>query len=134
MPFESPDYQLGKLMEQVTDGKIQLPDFQREWKWDDAHIASLLASISVGHPIGVLMMLDVGGDDVDFAAKPLSGADDDSVGDPERLLLDGQQHTTSLFQALYSNRPVQTRDTRQRRRRPPKRPCARYSKKSIPVE
>lgn len=114
MPFESPDYDLSDLIQQVADGKIQLPDFQREWKWDDDHITSLLASVAVGHPIGVLMMLEVGGDEVDFAAKPLSGADDDSVGDPERLLLDGQQRTTSLFQALYSSRPVQTSDARQK--------------------
>ncbi len=34
MPFESPDVPLGDLLKQVTTGKIQLPDCQREWKWD----------------------------------------------------------------------------------------------------
>ena len=46
MPFESPDYPLSELLKETRDGKIQLPDFQREWKWDDDHIRSLLASIS----------------------------------------------------------------------------------------
>ena len=115
MPFESPDYLLSDLMKSVGDGKIQLPDFQREWKWDDDRIASLLASISVGHPVGVLMMLEVGGSDVNFAAKPLAGAGNGTIVGPERLLLDGQQRMTSLFQALASGRAVQTSDGRKKR-------------------
>ena len=115
MPYESPDYPLSDLMDNVGNGKIQLPDFQREWKWDDDHITSLLASISVGHPVGVLMMLEVGGNDVNFAAKPLAGAEKGVTGAPERLLLDGQQRMTSLFQALASDCAVQTSDGRKRR-------------------
>lgn len=115
MPFESPDYLLSDLMKSVGSGLIQLPDFQREWKWDDDRIASLLASISVGHPVGVLMMLEVGGNGVNFAAKPLAGAEEGVTGQPERLLLDGQQRMTSLFQALASSRPVQTTDGRKKR-------------------
>ena len=115
MPYESPDYPLSDLMDNVGNGKIQLPDFQREWKWDDDHITSLLASISVGYPVGVLMMLEVGGSDINFAAKPLAGAEKGATGAPERLLLDGQQRMTSLFQALASDRAVQTSDGRKRR-------------------
>ena len=80
MPFESPDYLLSELMKNVGNGTIQLPDFQREWKWDDDRIASLLASISVGHPVGVLMMLEVAGNDLNFAAKPLAGAEGGVAG------------------------------------------------------
>ena len=115
MPFESPDYLLADLMKDVGNGKIQLPDFQRQWKWDDDRIAALLASISLGHPVGVLMMLEVGGTDVNFAAKPLSGAEGAATNEPERLLLDGQQRMTSFFQALASNRAVQTSDGRKKR-------------------
>ncbi len=115
MPFESPDYRLDELMRDVGNGKIQLPDFQREWKWDDDRIAGLLASVSLGHPVGVLMMLEVGGTDVNFAAKPLSGAETKATHEPERLLLDGQQRMTSFFQALASDRPVETSDGRRKR-------------------
>ena len=112
MPFESPQHDLSDLMKNIGTRKIQLPDFQREWKWDDDRIVSLLASISMGYPIGVLMALDVGGD-VNFAAKPLAGVDEENaVAAPERLLLDGQQRMTSLFQALVSDQPVNTRDQR----------------------
>lgn len=58
MPFESPDYPLADLLNGVAGGKIQLPDFQREWKWDDECIASLLANIGLDHPVGVVMMLE----------------------------------------------------------------------------
>lgn len=36
---------LGELLKQVAAAKVQLPDFQREWKWDTDRIASLLARI-----------------------------------------------------------------------------------------
>ena len=36
--FQSPDYLLSELMQKVGDGRIQLPDFQREWVWDNDHI------------------------------------------------------------------------------------------------
>ncbi len=102
MPFQNPKYSLQDLLKQVGDGLIQLPDFQREWKWDDDRITSLLASVMLDHPIGVLMMLETGGDSSNFAATPLSGSNAPKVK-PQRLLLDGQQRMTSLFQALASN-------------------------------
>lgn len=115
MPFESPDVPLGDLLQQVAQGKVQLPDFQREWKWDSDRIASLIASVGQGHPVGVVMTLEVGGDSVNFAPKPLAGVDPAGMRAPEELLLDGQQRTTSLFQALFSGKPVATKDSREKK-------------------
>ena len=115
VPFESPDVPLGDLLKLVATGKLQLPDFQREWKWDTDRIASLIASVGQGHPVGVVMTLEVGGDGVHFAPKPLAGVTGAALMSPEQLLLDGQQRTTSLFQALHSGRPVATKDARERR-------------------
>ena len=69
MPFDSPDLNLGDLLREVGSGKIRLPDFQRDWKWDTDRIAGLLASVSLGYPVGVVMLLDVGGPDVQFATQ-----------------------------------------------------------------
>jgi uncharacterized protein with ParB-like and HNH nuclease domain len=44
--FDSTKTELGKLLEAIVSGKIQPPDFQRGWAWDDEHIRSLLVSIS----------------------------------------------------------------------------------------
>jgi hypothetical protein len=113
MPFESPDYPLNELLKQVSAGTVQLPDFQREWKWDDDRIRSLLASISMGHPVGVVMMLETGGEGARFANKPIAGVK--TTLSPDRLLLDGQQRLTSLFQALLNDGPADTADPRGKR-------------------
>lgn len=97
MPFDSPDRPLGELLTNIAKGKLQLPDFQREWKWDDDRIVGLLASISLGYPVGVVMTLEVGGEGVAFAPRPLSGVEDKELAAPEELILDGQQRLTSLF-------------------------------------
>jgi uncharacterized protein with ParB-like and HNH nuclease domain len=112
MPFDSPDYDLEELLKDVGSGEIQLPDFQRPWKWDDDRIRSLIESISYEHPIGVVMMLEIGGDGVRFKPTPLAGVLGASAVNPEHLLLDGQQRLTSLFQALASRDAVDTVDAR----------------------
>ena len=42
--FDSTKTRLADLMKDIVQGKIQLPDFQRGWVWDDEHIRSLLTS------------------------------------------------------------------------------------------
>jgi len=117
MPFDSPDLNLGnELLKDIRSGKIRLPDFQRDWKWDVDRISSLLASVSLGYPVGVVMLLETGGADVQFATRLVSGVCLAGADKPaERLILDGQQRLTSLFQALESGDVVQTQDTRKQR-------------------
>ena len=117
MPFDSPDLNLGnELLKDIRSGKIRLPDFQRDWKWDVDRISSLLASVSLGYPVGVVMLLETGGADVQFATRLVSGVCLAGADKPaERLILDGQQRLTSLFQALESGRVVLTQDTRKQR-------------------
>ncbi len=113
--FDSPDLNLGQLLRDVHEGAVRLPDFQREWKWDDDHIRSLIASIARGHPVGVLMLLEVGGDGARFAPTPVSGVALPSPVEPDQLILDGQQRLTSLYQSLLSGKPVRTTDARGKR-------------------
>ena len=46
--FDSTKEDLFDLLKQISACKIQLPDFQRDWVWDDPDIRSLLASIVRG--------------------------------------------------------------------------------------
>jgi hypothetical protein len=117
VPYDSPDLNLGdELLKDVRLGKIRLPDFQREWKWDVDRIASLLSSVSLGYPIGVVMLLETGGADVQFATRLVSGVEAATATTPaERLILDGQQRLTALYQSLAAGKPVQTQDTRRKR-------------------
>jgi len=114
MPFESPDTPLSELLKSAESGKIQLPDFQRKWKWDNDRIRGLLSSISLGHPVGVIMLLEVGAE-LNFAVELISGVPKTATKKPERLLLDGQQRLTSLYQSLLSLEPVKTQDSRKKK-------------------
>jgi hypothetical protein len=111
--FDSTKETLKKLLEKVHDGSIQLPEFQREWVWEDERIKSLLASVSLSYPIGTLMLLQTGNPDVRFKARPIQGAPS-APSDPERMLLDGQQRMTSLYQVLASGEVVRTQDDRKK--------------------
>ena len=110
--FSSDELPLAQLLDEAASGELQLPDFQRGWVWDDDHIRSLLASISLSYPIGAVMTLVAGNPGVNFKARLLEGVKLEPRPEPERLLLDGQQRLTSLFQALKSRDPVHTRTRR----------------------
>ena len=110
--FTSDVLRLPDMLSAVGQGALQLPDFQRSWVWDDDHIRSLLASISLSYPIGAVMTLQTGNAEVRFQPRLLEGVECDQPSDPEVLLLDGQQRLTSLYLALKSPKPVETRDAR----------------------
>lgn len=112
MLFETNPIDLSELMAKVLDGRIQLPDFQRPWKWDDERIVSLLSTVTLGYPLGVMMTLETGGSGTRFKPRPLDGSEVAPETEPTELLMDGQQRLTSLFQALASGKPVDTMDVR----------------------
>ncbi|MCB9171724.1 MAG: DUF262 domain-containing protein [Ardenticatenales bacterium] len=107
--FDSTKASLKELLDEIKVGKIQLPDFQRGWVWDDDHIRDLLVSIARSFPIGAVMLLEAGGD-VRFETRPIEGLEQSVPKDrkPERLILDGQQRLTTLTQALTLDAPVHT--------------------------
>src|SRR6185436_4295846 len=111
--FDSTKTPLLDLLARADSGKLQLPDFQRGWVWDDERIRSLLASVSVSFPIGAVMLLETGGQHVRFKPRPLTGTHERlrHIG-PETLILDGQQRLTSLYQALVSVVAAETKDTK----------------------
>jgi hypothetical protein len=110
MGFQTPQYKLSDYLDWTTNGKIQLPDFQREFKWDDERIRALLVTVLRGHPLGVVMLLRTGNDQIRFKPRPVEGVS--TSANPDWLLLDGQQRLTSLTQALSSHGIVATKDVR----------------------
>ena len=44
------------LMTDITDGKIKLPQFQRNYVWDTKDSAGFLDSILRGYPIGTFIL------------------------------------------------------------------------------
>ena len=110
--FDTKEPQLKTLLDQAHNGKMQLPEFQRGWIWNDARIKDLIASVAQGFPIGAIMRLDAGGS-FSFKERPIEGCSPTET--PETLLLDGQQRITSLYQALKYEHAVKTRDARGKR-------------------
>lgn len=107
--FDSTKASLNDLLREIREGKIQLPDFQRGWVWDDDHIRDLLVSIARSFPIGAVMLLEAGGE-VRFETRPVEGLEGKipKGQKPEKLILDGQQRLTTLTQALALEAPVST--------------------------
>ena len=107
--FDTNPVLLHTLLKTCEDGKLQLPDFQRSWVWEEERIMSLIASVSRGFPMGALMSLkskiDTG---VVFAYRPIEGAPVAAQSKPEQLLLDGQQRMTSLYQSCMRRQVVAT--------------------------
>lgn len=101
---------LKDLLKHCDTGKLQLPDFQRGWVWDEDRIVSLIASIARAFPVGTLMTLKSDtGVGRQFAHRAIEGTAK-GIGDqlPSELLLDGQQRMTSLYQSCFVKSPVRT--------------------------
>ena len=108
--FDTPKEDLKDLLRKVDEGKLQLPEFQRDYVWGDEDVRSLIASIGKGFPVGALLTLETGGE-VDFKPRLLAGVPQ-TDSRPAELLLDGQQRMTSLYQSTYASAPVRTRTVR----------------------
>ncbi len=108
--FDTNPVLLQSLLKTCEDGKLQLPDFQRSWVWEEERIMSLIASVSRGFPMGALMSLKSKiGEGVIFARRPIEGAPAAAAQtQPEQLLLDGQQRMTSLYQSCMRRQVVAT--------------------------
>ncbi|NJC47944.1 UNVERIFIED_ORG: hypothetical protein GGR78_001195 [Xanthomonas campestris] len=105
--FDSTKLPLKDLLKDVVQGKIQLPDFQRGWVWDDEHVRSLLVSLGRSFPVGAVMLLETGGE-VRFQVRPVENVPLEGLAAPEKLILDGQQRLTTLTQVLKLSGPVKT--------------------------
>lgn len=105
--FHSNDISISEILTSIHKSDVQLPDFQRGWVWDDYRIKALIASISNSYPVGAVMFLEYGGDNIRFKYRPFLGA---NYGpNPDKLVLDGQQRLTSIFCSMFSKKVVETK-------------------------
>jgi hypothetical protein len=107
--FSSDKLVLKDILTLVSDGKFQLPDFQRSWVWDQDRIRGLIASVTMSYPIGAIMLLEGGNLSIKLKPRILDGVLIDTKTVPDMLILDGQQRITSLYQAMFSKNPVKTK-------------------------
>lgn len=110
--FDSTKRGLSEILNSINSGDVQLPDFQRNWIWDDEHVKSLLVSVSQSYPIGAIMLMQTGNPSVQFKPRSIEGVVNVNGTEPSHLILDGQQRMTSLYLSLLSRESVPTRDIR----------------------
>jgi hypothetical protein len=91
---------LSEIFKKVNQGVLLLPDFQRDYKWDWDKQRSLLASLLLGFPVGSILILK--GNSNAFASRKIGDIKQAEQGDDFKCeyLLDGQQRTTTLYNAL----------------------------------
>jgi len=108
--FDITKYPLLDILKDIKTGRIQLPDFQRDWVWDDFQVRRVLASVSLAYPIGAVMMLQQGNHQVQFKPRLVDSITLPEPQPPNLLILDGQQRLTTLFMVLLSGQPVVIKD------------------------
>lgn len=96
--FSANSRQVGELLRSIHDGKLALPDFQRNFVWDDRRTVALLRSIMCQYPAGSLLFW-TGSETKVFAERAFEGAPE-LTGRPVELVLDGQQRLTALYTAM----------------------------------
>lgn len=106
--FEADGKKLSDLLDSVQNHELQLPDFQRGWVWEDNRIRALLASLTLGYPIGAIMLLESGGE-FHFKCRNVEGSGSEVV-DPKLMILDGQQRLTSTFLSMRNKEAVETQN------------------------
>ena len=86
------------LVNEARLGKLRLPEFQRDWKWNRRQVIRLFDSIRKNYPIGGFLTLEAT-EQLNLSPRLLSGIE--SADDPiESYVLDGQQRMTAGL-ALY---------------------------------
>lgn len=90
------------LVKRAYEGRLVLPDFQRDFVWTRQDIEELIKSLLENVFIGVLLIQKVDNpENPPFKVTTVKGVPPEKMH-PEELILDGQQRITSLFYAIYS--------------------------------
>lgn len=93
----SRDLDLVSMLDGIDGGRVGLPNFQRDFDWNEPDVASLLATVLSGWPAGSLLLML--GRPSFFDLRNFEGSPPLTPG-IQYVVLDGQQRLTSLYHAL----------------------------------
>lgn len=96
------DKTLGVWFQNIQQGQIKLPRFQRYEAWDRGRITSFLNTIINNLPIGVTLALEVAGEEK-FISRYIVSAEPNVQGTVTQHLLDGQQRLTAFWRSMHNN-------------------------------
>ena len=92
-------YELEDLVSEAWRGRVRVPHFQRDFRWNTQDVVRLFDSIIKGYPIGSLLLWvrRSGPDRITLGSLSI----DAPAGDNILWVVDGQQRITSLANALH---------------------------------
>ena len=90
---------LKNILDQIDEGRLALPQFQRGYVWKRWQVRNLMESLYQDFPIGSMLVWQT-----KARQHEVKGAGDLPLGGHE-LLLDGQQRLTSLYGIVRGKRP-----------------------------
>jgi len=109
---QKPDHvSLNTLIVRLKEGRFVIPDFQREFEWRPWDINALIRSIFLDYYIGSLLLWKGKRENFDaLSCEIIYGFDNTtspnswnySKGNPEHIVLDGQQRLTALYYAFIA--------------------------------
>lgn len=86
---------ISRIIGDIENGKVAIPEFQREYTWKRAQIEELWESVFQGFFVGSVLTWDA---QVDLYPRPVHGAP--PLQGAADVVLDGQQRMTSLYYAV----------------------------------
>ena len=81
------------LVKDASEGKLALPQFQRNFVWSPEDVRELLISVFSGYFIGALLLLEIDRRKPPFGIRAVEGCEIDEnslMGLTTQVLLDGQ--------------------------------------------
>lgn len=85
-----------ELIAQAEQGFLQLPEFQRPWKWGPQNVMKLFDSVRQGYPIGAFLLMERN-DHVQITPRPFFKGEATEIAPQAtgQFILDGQQRLTA---------------------------------------
>lgn len=109
---QKPDHvSLNSLISRLKEGRFVIPDFQRDFEWKPWDIRELIRSIFLDYYIGSLLFWKGNKENFNALSCEIIYGFDDTTGEqpwtyekgnPEYIVLDGQQRLTALYYAFIA--------------------------------
>jgi uncharacterized protein with ParB-like and HNH nuclease domain len=101
--FTTTAYPLVALIEDISLGKIGLPEIQRPFVWPNVNVRNLFDSLYRGYPVGYLLFWETGADP---EMRRIGEHHDQKA--PTLAIVDGQQRLTSLYAVIKGKEVIRS--------------------------
>jgi hypothetical protein len=88
------------LVDKAYSGDLQLPGFQRKWKWTRHKVITLYDSLRLRYPIGSLLFVRAG-NQLNLSPRKFEGSIGGEDKQCDTMVLDGQQRLTAGIHLIY---------------------------------